>query len=440
MDEPESPGGAAGWAVDLLVRGGRLVDPARGIDAVQDVLIRRGRVAALGAALQAAADTPVLEATGLVVTPGFIDVHVHLREPGFEAKETIATGTQAAAAGGICAVACMPNTDPPPDSAVRLRQLRERIRASAQVRVYPIGCITRGRRGATLAPLAELAAAGAVAFSDDGDPVADARLMEEALRQAHRLGRPLTPHEEVRSLTAGGCMHEGLVAARMGVKGMPVAAEEEMVRRDLELARRTGGPLHIAHISTAAALRRVRQARSEGLAVTCEVMTHHFSATDEEVERHGANAKMSPPLRSQADVEAMRQGLADGTIDVIATDHAPHTAVEKSLPLAEAPFGIVGLETAVGLTLTSLVHAGVLDLAAAVARWTSAPARIFGLPGGRLAVGDPGDVTVLDPGREWVVDPAAFRSKGRNTPFAGRLLRGRAVATVVGGRVVFAGL
>ncbi len=421
---------------DLLIRNGRLLDPASRLDAIADLLIQGGQVRRAGRDLPLPRGCPALEADGLVVTPGFIDSHVHLREPGFEHKETIATGAAAAAAGGICAVAAMPNTDPPPDSAQRVADLYRRAQ-SAAVRVYPIACITAGRAGRELAPLEELAQAGAVAFSDDGDPVGDEGLMRQALELARRLGRPLFPHEEVKALTAGGCMHQGEISARLGVKGMPAAGEEQMIARDIELVRRSGGPLHIAHISTEGAIELVRLARAEGLPVTCEVLPHHFLLTDEEVEQQGTLAKMSPPLRAARDVQAALRGLADGTIDTIATDHAPHTEEEKRLPLEKAPFGIVGLETAVGLTLMHLVATGVLELSQAVEKWTWAPARILRLPGGHLCPGAPGDVTILDLEKEWVVDARQFRSKSRNTPFAGWRLRGKAVATIVGGKIVY---
>ncbi|NKB70566.1 MAG: amidohydrolase family protein [Candidatus Latescibacteria bacterium] len=423
-------------STSLLIRRGRLIDPANQFDGVADVLIEDSRVAQVGPDLVPSPDTPVIEAEGLVVAPGFIDVHVHLREPGFEYKETIASGTEAAAAGGFTAVAAMPNTDPPPDSVAHLQLMMDRAQ-QAKVRYYPIGCITKGRAGHQLAPLEELAAAGAVAFSDDGDPVEDGELMRQALQWAQRLDRPIFPHEEVKRLTAGGCMHEGAVSKRLGVKGMPSAGEEEMIARDIELVRQTGGPLHIAHISTAGTVDLVRRAKTAGLPVTCEVLPHHFILTDEELERQGSAAKMSPPLRAAADVAAMQEGLADGTIDLISTDHAPHSAADKALPLEEAAFGIVGLETAIGLTINYLVEPGILDLAAAIERWTWAPARILRLPGGRLSPGDPGDITILDPGAAWTVDPQKFRSKSINTPFAGYQLKGRAVATIVGGQVVF---
>ena len=420
----------------LFIRGGRVVDPANGHDGPAHVSIEDGVVSAVGAQLEPPPGTPVLEAAGLLVTPGFIDSHVHLREPGFEHKETIATGTQAAAAGGFTAVVAMPNTDPPPDSGPRLAAFLERATEVSRVRVYAMGCITAGREGRALAPLKELADAGAIAFTDDGDPIEDGDLMHRALQLAAQLQRPLFPHEEVRELTRGGCMHEGDSSRKLGVPGMPAAGEEEMIARDIELVRQTWAPLHLPHISTAGTADLVRQAKADGLPVTCEVLPHHFILTDRTVEVLGAAAKMSPPLRGRVDVEAMLQGLADGTIDTLGTDHAPHTAAEKALGLAQAPFGIVGLETAIGLTFTYLVKTGALSLAEAIAKWTSEPARILRLPGGALSVGSPADVTVIDPELEWTVDPEQFHSKSRNTPFTDYRLTGRAVATIVDGKVV----
>lgn len=421
----------------LLLRNGHVIDPANGVDAVADVLLADGVVQAVGANLGSPDGTECIDVAGLVVTPGFIDSHVHLREPGFEHKETIASGTAAAAAGGFTAIAAMPNTDPPPDSADRVKDVLCRAERDARVRVYVIGCVTEGRRGAALAPLEQLAEAGAIAFSDDGDPVEDESLMRQALEISRRIRRPLFPHEEFRRITDGGCMHDGDVARRLGVKGMPPAAEDDMIARDIELVRETGGALHIAHISTAATVELVRAAKADGLPVTCEVLPHHFLLTDAAVERHGTSAKMAPPLRTAVDVEAMLVGLADGTIDTIATDHAPHAAADKAQPLAEAAFGIVGLETAIGLSLTGLVHSGRLDLPTLVEKWTWAPARILGLPGGRLSPGDPGDVTIMDPQQGWTVDPGAFQSLSSNTPFGGIELTGRAVATLVAGRFVY---
>jgi dihydroorotase len=421
----------------LLLSGGRVLDPANGVDRVADVLLVDGRIHAVGAGLTAPEGVETIDLAGLVVTPGFIDSHVHLREPGFEHKETIATGTAAAAAGGFTAVAAMPNTNPPPDAAAHVEAAVRRAERDGRVRVYVIGCITRGRAGRQLAPLEELARAGAIAFSDDGDPVEDEALMRQALHMASRIGRPLFPHEELRALSDGGCMHEGDVARRLGVRGMPPAAEDDMIARDIDLVRQTGGALHIAHISTAGTVDLVRAAKSEGLPVTCEVLPHHFLLTDDEVERQGPAAKMAPPLRSATDVEAMKAGLADGTIDTIATDHAPHTVQEKAESLEDSPFGIVGLETAVGLSITALVEGGRLDLPTLVEKFTWAPARILGLPGGRLSPGEVGDVTVLDPQRRWTVDPGDFRSMATNTPFTGFDLVGRAVATIVAGRIVY---
>ena len=421
---------------NLLVKRGRIVDPASGFDDVADVSIRDGIIERLSADLAETEDQAVVDASGLIVAPGFIDVHTHLREPGAEHKETIATGTAAAAAGGICSVAAMPNTQPPPDSVERMHRIAK-LAETAVVRFYPIACVTRDRAGRELAPIPDLAAAGAVAFSDDGDPVENEEIMRQALVCARQLGMPIFPHEEVKSITAGGIMHEGEVSARLGVRGMPSAGEEEMIARDIELVRETGGPLHIAHISTAGAVDLVRAAKRDGLPVTCEVLPHHFVLTDAEVERQGSAAKMSPPLRSADDVAAMLRALADDTIDLISTDHAPHSAEEKKAPLEPAPFGVVGLETAIGLTFTYLVETGILELSKAIEKWTSKPAEILKLPGGNLQPGNVGDLTLIDPNLDWTVDAASFVSRSRNTPFDGCQLRGKAVATVVGGAVIY---
>ena len=420
---------------DLLIRAGRVIDPGSGLDDTLDVLITAGKIVQLGKSLNPPEGTPVCEADGLVVAPGFIDSHVHLREPGFEHKETIATGVAAAVAGGICSVATMPNTDPPPDRPERLTDAKRRA-ASAQIRVCPIATVTLDRRGSELAPLVELARCGAVAFSDDGDPVDDADLMRAALEAAREIDRPVFPHEEVKIITEGGVMHDGPVAAHLGYCGMPSAGEEEMISRDIDLVRETDGPLHIAHISTAGSVELIRRAKADGLPVTCEVLTHHFTLTDEAVIERGTDAKMSPPLREEADMMAMIQGLADGTIDTIATDHAPHSKEEKALPFEEAPMGIVGLETAIGLTFTHLIHTGALEMVTAIDKWTRKPADILRLPGGRLAKGCPGDATIIDPDLTWKVDVAAFRSKSRNTPFDGHPMIGKAVVTSVGGAVL----
>lgn len=418
----------------ILIKGGRVIDPSRGFDQDVDVLISEGRVVRMGRGIAASAE--VLDASGKVVVPGLIDIHVHLREPGQEHKETIQTGCRSAAAGGFTCVVCMPNTAPPLDRPGLLREVLDRGRR-ADARVYPVACITVAQKGEALADLAGLRRAGAVAFSDDGFPVGDEGLMARALEGSARLGCPIAPHEEVKALTAGGHMHEGEVARSLGIRGMPAEGEAGMVERDLRLLGRTGGRLHILHVSVARAVGLIRDAKRRGLPVTAEACPHHFVLTDEAVRAHGTLAKMSPPLRSAEDVEAVREGLRDGTLDAIATDHAPHAADEKGLPFDRAPFGIVGLETALGLTLTHLVAPGILSLSDAIARWTCAPARIMGLPGGGLRVGDVADVTVIDPDLEWTVDPAQFRSKSRNTPFAGWRLRGKAVATLLGGRVTY---
>ena len=419
----------------LYLRGGTVVDPQGGHRGAMDVLVTGGRVAGIGT-VKPPKDAVEIDLRGRVVVPGLIDIHVHLREPGREDKETIASGTRAAAAGGFTAVACMPNTAPPLDtrSAVAL-VVREAARR-AVTRVYPIAAITQGRAGKVITEMGELREAGAVAVSDDGDWVADGHVMRCALEYARMCGLPVVSHAEDASIKAGGVMHEGYWSTALGLKGIPAAAEEAAVARDIALARLTGARLHIAHISTAGAVEMVRRAQAEGLAVTAEATPHHFTLTDEAVRGYDANTKMSPPLRSAADLEAVRRGLADGTIGVIATDHAPHTEIEKEVEFDAAPNGIVGLETAVGLALTELVRPKIIDLETLVRRMSAAPAALLGVPGGTLAAGAPADVTVLDLDAEWTVEPAAFRSLSRNTPFAGRRLIGRAVLTIVGGTLV----
>lgn len=424
----------------LFIRGGCLLDPAAGIHAAGSVLTQDGAVSWIGTGesgpVPGGAD--VLDAGGLLVCPGFVDVHCHLREPGQECKETIRTGTRAAARGGFTTVCCMPNTDPPLDSPAAIERVRRIAAAEAAVRVLPIGCVTRGRRGRELAELAALAAAGAVAFSDDGDHVADDGIMRRALERAAALGLPVMDHCQDLSLSRAGLVNEGAVSARLGVPGMPAAAEEAAVERDLAVARAASAPVHIAHVSTAGSVALIRQARAAGVAVTAEVTPHHLTLTDDEVLSCGALAKVNPPLRTRGDVDALVRGLADGTIDAIATDHAPHADEEKRLGLARAPFGISGLETALG-SVMSPVHDGVLPLARAIAALTSAPARVLGGRHGglgRLAVGGPADIAIVDPVREWTVDTGRFASRGRNTPLAGRRLRGRVVATIAAGRLV----
>ena len=419
--------------MSLLIRNGRVVDPAGGTDAVADVLIADGRIQKVGRALKAPAGAELIDATGKVVCPGFIDIHVHLREPGFEYKETIASGTRAAAAGGFTAVACMANTFPVNDNRAVTDYILARAKVEGVVRVYPIGAVTRNLEGRQLAELAEQAEAGCVAFSDDGKCVMNAELYRRAMEYALPFGTPIISHAEDCHLSHGAHMNEGLVATELGLSGQPGAAEDVMVARDIILAELTGAHLHIAHISTAGAVRLVREARARGVRVTAEVTPHHLVLTDEAVRSYDPNCKMAPPLRTKRDVEACLEGLIDGTIECVATDHAPHATSEKEGEFAEAANGIVGLETAVPILLDRLVRPGVVDLPTLVARLSTGPARLLNLPGGSLAPGAAADVTLLDLERAFTVDPAAFQSRSRNTPFAGFTGTGAPWMTLVGG-------
>ena len=421
----------------LLLRGGRVVDPSRSVDEVMDLLLVAGRIEAAGRGLGKSDGAEVLDCAGLIVAPGFIDTHCHLREPGREDVETIATGARAAAAGGFTAVCAMPNTEPVTDNQAAVGFIVRQAQRAGAARVHPIGAISVGQRGEALAEFGEMVGAGAVAVSDDGRPVVSAQLMRSALEYARTFGIPVIDHCEEPTLSAAGVMNEGTVSARLGLRGIPNEAEDIMVIRDILLARRSGGHVHLAHISTAGSVELIRWGKERGIRVTAEACPHHLSLTDNEVEGYDTNAKMSPPLRSAVDVAAIQEGVRDGTIDVIATDHAPHHYDEKEREFADAPNGIVGLETALGVALTSLVDASVIDLQTLVERMACAPARVLGIGGGTLARGAPADVTVFDPERWWVVDPSHFVSKGRNTPYAGKELRGRAVYTIVGGEVVF---
>lgn len=423
----------------ILLRGGRVIDPARNFDEVADVLLAEGAVVGVGRDIAPPDGTEVIDVAGLVVSPGLIDVHVHLREPGGEHKETIATGARAAAAGGFTAVCAMPNTDPPIDDPASVGFVLAEGRRVGAARVYPVGAISVGLEGERLTEIGELVGAGAVAITDDGHPVSDAGLMRLALEYAQTFDIPVAVHEEELALSRGGSMNEGIVSTRLGLTGIPNAAEDVMIARDLILAELTGGRLHIQHVSTRRGVEMIRDAKARGVRVTAEATPHHFTLTDEAVGDYRTDAKMNPPLRSAEDREAVRQGVADGTLDVIATDHAPHHYDEKEQAFEDAPFGIVGLETALGLTVTELVEKGVLTLPQMIERMSLAPARAMGLPGGILAEGSPADVTVFDPAAEWTVDPERFVSKSRNTPFAGWTLRGCAVLTIVGGRIVHDG-
>ena len=427
----------------LLIRGGRVVDPSQSLDRVDDLLIRDGRVVAIGSATigqlagGAVVADEVLDATGLIVTPGLVDMHVHLREPGSEEDETIETGTAAAIAGGFTSVACIPNTEPPLDTQGGVEFIHQKAARADACNVFVVACASRERQGRELADIGQLVEAGAVAFSDDGSPVYDAELMRRVFEYCRMFDKPFLAHEEVLELTAGGVMHEGLVSMVLGLKGMPAAGEEVMIGRDIALAEVTGGRLHVMHLSTAGGVELVRRAKERGIAVTSEATPHHFTLTDECLHRFDSNYKMSPPLRTTADVEAILAGLADGTIDCIATDHAPHALEKKMLELDRAPFGILGLETAVGLSVTRLVVPGRLDWSRLVEAMSTLPAKILGINRGTLAVGAIADVTLIDPAMTWEVDASTFRSKSVNTPFHGWQLTGRAVATIVGGRIKY---
>jgi dihydroorotase len=422
---------------DILLSGGRVIDPSAGRDETADVLLRGGKVEAIGRSLGTPDGAEVIDCSGLFVTPGFIDVHCHLREPGREDVETVATGACAAAAGGFTAVCAMPNTEPVTDNQAAVGFIIcQGLRAEA-ARVYPIGAISVGQRGEALAEFGEMVGAGAVAVSDDGKPVVSAHLMRTALEYAQAFGIPVIDHCEEPTLARGGSMNEGMMSARLGLRGIPSEAEEIMVIRDILLARRTGGHVHLAHMSTAGSVELIRWGKERGINVTAEVTPHHLTLTEAAVGDYDTSAKMNPPLRTEADVEALREALRDGTIDLVATDHAPHHYDAKEREFADAPFGIVGLETALALVVTELLEAGIIDFPTLVDRMSTRPARLFHLDGGTLAEGSVADVTVFDPAREWVVDPARFLSKGRNTPYAGDRVRGRAVYTIVGGRVVF---
>jgi len=422
--------------VSLLIRGGRVVDPAAGTDGVQDVWIVDGRIHKVGRGLKTSAGTETVDAAGKVVCPGFIDMHVHLREPGFEYKETIASGTRAAAAGGFTAVACMANTFPVNDNRAVTDYILARAKVEGVVRVYPIGAVTRNLEGKQLADMAEQAEAGCVAFSDDGKCVMNAELYRRAMEYALPFGVPIISHAEDCHLGHGGVMHEGLVSTELGLSGQPAAAEDVMVARDIILAELTGAHLHIAHISTAGAVRLLRDARARGVRLTAEVTPHHLLLTDEMVRSYDPNCRMAPPLRTKRDVEACLEALVDGTIDCVATDHAPHALSEKEGEFAEAASGVVGLETAVALLLDRLVRPGVVDLPTLVTRLSMGPARLLNLPGGSLAPGASADITILDLEQPWRVDPAAFRSRSRNTPFAGFTGTGAPWMTLVGGAKV----
>ena len=422
----------------LLVRGGWIVDPATGTDGRRDILLEGPAIAAVGADLAAAADRTV-DASGLVVVPGLIDMHVHLREPGYEAKETIATGVRAAVRGGFTTVCAMPNTDPVNDRPETIARILAEARRAGLANVLPIAAITRGSAGEELVDMAACVAAGAVAFSDDGRPVPSDAIMRRALAGAAAAKSLIIDHCEDRALAAGGVMHEGRASARLGLPGISSASEEVMVARDIALAEELGARVHIAHLSTSGGVAIVGQAKSRGVRVSAEATPHHLLLTDEDLRTADPDLKMNPPLRSAFDAAALVEGLRTGVIDAIATDHAPHTAAEKARGFREAPFGIVGLETAVSLILDRLVAAGVIPIGRFVELFSTNPARLLGLAAkGRIAAGADADLTILDLHRSVTVDKSAFASKGRNTPFDGWTLVGGPVMTIVGGRIVHA--
>ena len=420
-----------------IFTGGRVIDPSQELDIASDLLVVDGKVAEIGKNLTAPDEAEVIDVSGLIVAPGLIDVHVHFREPGMEEAETVATGARAAVAGGFTGVCVMPNTDPVTDNQAAVGFIVKQGGDANAARVYPIAAITLQQLGERLSEFGELVAAGAVAVSDDGRPVVSSHMMRTALEYAQTFGIPIVDHCEDPSLAAGGVMHEGLVSSRLGLKGIPSAAEEIMVARDALLAELTEGRVHICHVSTEGSVEIIRQAKSRGARITAEATPHHFTLTDMACEQYDTNTKMNPPLREDHDVAAVIEGLKDGTLDVIATDHAPHHYEAKERDFDDAPFGVVGLETALGVGISELVDTKQLSLYDLIHCMSTKPARIFDLPGGGLSGGSPADLVVFDPTRLWIVDEAKFLSKSRNTPFSGRELSGAVVRTVVAGMTVF---
>jgi len=450
-------------SVPLLIHGGHVVDPGQGIDQVADLLVDEGKVMQAGGTV-GSSQAKNLDATGLIVCPGFIDLHCHLREPGFEDKETIATGTSAAAIGGFTAVCCMANTNPPLDNESAVNWVKQKATKEGLVAILPIGCVTKSRKGKEICHMAQLAEAGVVAFSDDGDPIASSQVMRRAMDYSRDLGLPIIDHCEDKTLSNNGIMNEGWLSARLGLKGIPAAAEEIIVARDLALAKLTGAKLHIAHVSTCGSVELIRQAKEKGISVTAEVTPHHLTLTEERIlnkaspkpsplkgegrERvkqsnltplaYDTNAKVNPPLRTREDIECLIQGLKDGVIDAIATDHAPHTLADKNCGLDLAAFGISGFETAFGC-LMGLVHEGKISLATLISKLTYEPAKIIGKDSelGILKTCLPANITIFDPNREWVVNSSSFASKGKNTPYDGYQFKGKVMATIVSGKIVY---
>lgn len=420
----------------LLIQQGTIVDPSKKIEGIQDILVENGVIAAIAPKIDAP-EAETIDGRGLWVSPGLVDPHVHLRDPGLTYKEDIGTGTAAAAHGGFTAVACMPNTKPVADRPEVIRSILDRAKDGSGTRVYPIGAISVGEQGEACTDFAALKAAGAVALSDDGVPVMRAVLMREALQKAKAVGLPLLCHEEDGEMVQNYAVNEGKISRQLGIPGRPAIAEELMVTRDGLLSLETGVPVHFCHISTAGSVNIIRRLKEAGAPVTCETCPQYFTLTEDAILEQGSLARVNPPLRTAADVAAIVEGLRDGTIDCIATDHAPHSAEEKARPLTEAPSGMVGLETSLAITLTALYHSGAMGLTEILQKMTAAPAKVLGLPHGRLAVGETADLTLFDLNELWTIDPANFRSKGRNTPFAGRAVRGKVKYTLVGGSVIY---
>jgi len=419
----------------ILITNGRVIDPSQSLDRVMNLLIDDGKIAAYD--VEPTGKETVVDASERIVSPGLIDMHVHLREPGREEAETIWTGTAAALAGGFTSIACIPNTEPPIDSQAAVEFVQHQAAVADNCNVFVVACVSKNREGKELAEIGRLVEAGAVAFSDDGAPVYDSELMRRALEYCLMFGKPILNHAEVLELTPGGVMHEGLVSMILALPGMPAEAEDVMVGRDISLSEATGGHVHVMHVSSAGAVDMIRRAKARGVRVTTEVCPHHFTLTDECLRSFDSNYKMSPPLRSRRHLEALIAGLVDGTIDVISTDHAPHALEKKMQELDQAPFGIIGLETALGLVVTRLIEPGHLDWPTALAKMTINPARILGINKGTLSIGADADVTIIDPAARWIVDPARFYSKSVNTPFTGDELTGRAETVIVGGRIKY---
>jgi dihydroorotase len=425
----------------IVIQNGRVIDPASNTDRVADVLIADGRVVGvapnLSASMNGKPDAEVFDATGLIVAPGFIDMHVHLREPGFEHAETIESGSRAAAAGGFTSICCMPNTSPVNDSATVTSYIIERAERHAIVNVFPIGAITKQSAGEELAAIGLMKNAGIVAISDDGRPVMNARVMRRAMETARSFGLPVIDHCEDLHLSAGGDMNEGVQSVRLGLRGIPAASEDVMVARDILLAELTGARFHVAHISSRHSVEMVAFAKARGLAVTCEATPHHFALADSAMPPYDSNYKMKPPLRSACDLGAVTEGIVSGAVDAVATDHAPHAGSEKMQEFEKCPFGILGLETAIGVTLDRLVHSGKITLMRMLELFTTGPDRVLNLNRGRLTVGSPADITIIDPERAWTYDVNRSASKSRNSPFHGHSFRGGPVATIVNGKIVW---